>query len=1190
MQDVLIKVRVEANQVGQATKKIRDDINRVNTSTSKTNKEFKNMGDAIKTATPIDSYFRKGSVAIKSTTESLNTFSNSFSGISESILGVVGLLGVSSLATEVWSATTLRETSKIQLGMQRGEESAEKLYDRIQEAVVALPGDDKFLTNLLAMSASMDKSLAEEDISSLATVIANYEAAAKAKGQLSNETEREIRGYILSGSTRALTNSVLGSEVDTLKNKNTIMERAIALEKAMQKTGFDSMATYNSLSNATEELKGHFQKSFADVGSFLLEPVKLLINLYNTVDNIFGQGLSSTLVSLGLGLTALTAGIYGAGKGVDLLITGLHSFNGVINSVSALSMEIKSLGGISAFVNTNLRTLAETSALFDSTNALGGLFSHLTGIDSAKNVEYLTNKFTALAKVKPDNLTNALSAMGKDTSFLEDVFAKNEKGEFKNKGDLALLSNVSTSFEKNFENKTGALARIGNSSSKAVGGIKFSDISGEHNKLVALSASEGIEKLRLNYKEFGLTQKEANNIALEAEANLRKHIASSMLDKEVTDKNTSSNFKNSVSKEANASSNLANTASTEISTAAEIENTSVKELNTFAHIKNILIKIKDTIITNAKAAAQWIMNSAEALAAGIGGTLIGIIWGKTFAKIGETSATIDEIIAEEGEALTTAQVSALKGVSIGLRIRETIVKIEETFETWTNTASKIAEGTAEETNILIKVKKIGLTINSIIITVNDTISTFLKSEANATETATEEISNLSKLKSIGLRIQVILTNINSTITIYAHAAANIVDAFAQGLFNLQVGETISLMAILTAPLTVVILLVGGLAIGIYEVGKAFGWWENVGQVFEAIGAGIGRLWDAFMNSEPVKAIQNFIYTIQSAINSILPVLQFFWSNLFGGDENTEGNGVWDIAGQIIDTLGAIFGFLYQISGLKVIVDVINFIGQGIGSLLDALNLFYDSALSQEMFGALQEAFDSLKEPFMEIWDAFSEVGSAIGEIFSAFSDGDNEDSKSQMNWWIGIIKSIAQFIINYLVPAIKMIAVAIKVVITPFKLIANWMQICIGLFKGLITGDWSTFNKGISGLVNTFRPLYNMVKWIVDNAQGIWNTIFGGGKNTKKINSTPTSKVMPTQAFSYSLKDNKLTASPGVINASRRLATAAVNKATNGNTINNYNIGQGAFPVDARNMTQKEAAKTMQLAFGGYLNRRRVTR
>ena len=34
----------------------------------------------------------------------------------------------------------------------------------------------------------------------------------------------------------------------------------------------------------------------------------------------------------------------------------------------------------------------------------------------------------------------------------------------------------------------------------------------------------------------------------------------------------------------------------------------------------------------------------------------------------------------------------------------------------------------------------------------------------------------------------------------------------------------------------------------------------------------------------------------------------------------------------------------------------------------------------------------------------------------------------------------------------------------------------------------------------------------------------------------------------------------------------------------------GAFPIDARNMTQKDAAKTIQLGFGGYLNRRRVTR
>ena len=62
------------------------------------------------------------------------------------------------------------------------------------------------------------------------------------------------------------------------------------------------------------------------------------------------------------------------------------------------------------------------------------------------------------------------------------------------------------------------------------------------------------------------------------------------------------------------------------------------------------------------------------------------------------------------------------------------------------------------------------------------------------------------------------------------------------------------------------------------------------------------------------------------------------------------------------------------------------------------------------------------------------------------------------------------------------------------------------------------------------------------------------------------------------------------INTRKNLTNTSINKTTNGNTINNYNIGQGAFPIDARNMTQKDAAKTIQLGFGGYLNRRRVTR
>ena len=47
--------------------------------------------------------------------------------------------------------------------------------------------------------------------------------------------------------------------------------------------------------------------------------------------------------------------------------------------------------------------------------------------------------------------------------------------------------------------------------------------------------------------------------------------------------------------------------------------------------------------------------------------------------------------------------------------------------------------------------------------------------------------------------------------------------------------------------------IGLLVAAIFEVGKAFGWWSDVGGMFDAIKAGIMRMWDAFINHPDVQA-------------------------------------------------------------------------------------------------------------------------------------------------------------------------------------------------------------------------------------------------------------------------------------------------------------------------------------------------
>lgn len=220
---------------------------------------------------------------------------NQFTGVLTKLFSIVG---TGNALNDMITASSLRQTNQIMLASSRGMEEAKKLYDRIQMLVVKLPGNDTFLTNILTMLGTMDKSLSAEEIEYMGGVIADYYMGAQAKGQFNNETERELRNYLMTGQTRNLTNSIIASEIESLKNLNSVKERTIALENALKATGMDSIAHYDSYTNSLEEFKGRFQKSFADLGDTYLWFLQLGMKVYNFFDSLTNSTLSQVTITL----------------------------------------------------------------------------------------------------------------------------------------------------------------------------------------------------------------------------------------------------------------------------------------------------------------------------------------------------------------------------------------------------------------------------------------------------------------------------------------------------------------------------------------------------------------------------------------------------------------------------------------------------------------------------------------------------------------------------------------------------------------------------------------------------------------------------------------------------------------------------------------------------------------------------
>ena len=103
---------------------------------------------------------------------------------------------------------------------------------------------------------------------------------------------------------------------------------------------------------------------------------------------------------------------------------------------------------------------------------------------------------------------------------------------------------------------------------------------------------------------------------------------------------------------------------------------------------------------------------------------------------------------------------------------------------------------------------------------------------------------------------------------------------------------------MVAPLLPFIIIGAAVVLVIYEIGKAFGWWDDVGGMIDAIWAGVQRLWSAFINHPDVQAFINDLKlawsNLQIALTPVInAVLKFF---------NVQQGGEFDIVRALIDSV------------------------------------------------------------------------------------------------------------------------------------------------------------------------------------------------------------------------------------------------------------------------------------------------
>lgn len=296
-------------------------------------------------------------------------------------------------------------------------------------------------------------------------------------------------------------------------------------------------------------------------------------------------------------------------------------------------------------------------------------------------------------------------------------------------------------------------------------------------------------------------------------------------------------------------------------------------------------------------------------------------------------------------------------------------------------------------------------------------------------------------------------------------------------------------AILANPLTWVVVALVAIAVAIYEVGKAFGWWKDVGTMLEAIKNNIGRLWDAFINHPDVKAtikaIQDAWADLNESLKPVVDWLKGIWDEIF--PESAKGK--VDGTRAVIDAIGVVFeSFIFRV---KLAIDILTIIWDVFNGIQSLLRGDFTGALSffTDAWNVLLEVLSPIAE-FLE-----STLGPAF-ESFFATLQGDGGNPVELINQgFLTLMETlgpVGEFLLSVFGPAWQL-------VINVLQIIWNTIGQVIGIFQSFLTGQIS-LSQALSLIWQTILQMYaqilsTIISTVVSWANQLWNNAVKAGSN-----------------------------------------------------------------------------------------------
>ena len=259
------------------------------------------------------------------------------------------------------------------------------------------------------------------------------------------------------------------------------------------------------------------------------------------------------------------------------------------------------------------------------------------------------------------------------------------------------------------------------------------------------------------------------------------------------------------------------------------------------------------------------------------------------------------------------------------------------------------------------------------------------------------------------------------------------------------------------------------AVAIYEVGKAFGWWTDVGSMIDAIKNNIGRLWDAFINHPDVqgtiKAIGDAWNWLCDALKPVVDWLKGIWDEMF--PESAKGK--VDGTRIIIEAIGKTWEAMTF--PIRTVISVLQFLWGVFGNVCSAIQ----SAQSQ--FGAFGGFLATIGAPIIFVYELLKKIvcillGCSPGIVPALEKTW--EIFQTVFNAIAGFIGSIISPIVEAIRPLIDIFVEIVAFMVEAFMPVWNLLSTILTIIWNNVTLLIQVFEMFLTGQI-TLPQMLSMI-------------------------------------------------------------------------------------------------------------------